>query len=66
MRWTADRIRNLRKLLGLSQERFADRVGVSAQTVSRWERDESSPRSEIYVRRLDELEQEAMQRGGRS
>ena len=37
----ADRIQNLRKSKGLSQEELADRVGVSRQAVSKWESEES-------------------------
>ena len=33
----ADRIQNLRKLRGISQEQLADRLGVSRQTISKWE-----------------------------
>ena len=37
------RIQQLRKAKGFSQEELADRVGVSRQAVSKWERAESSP-----------------------
>ena len=33
----ADRIQNLRKTKGLSQEQLADAIGVSRQAVSKWE-----------------------------
>ncbi|HIY59513.1 MAG TPA: helix-turn-helix domain-containing protein [Candidatus Eisenbergiella pullistercoris] len=33
----ADRIQRLRKSEGLSQEELAERIGVSRQTVSKWE-----------------------------
>ena len=33
----ADRIQNLRKTKGISQEELADKIGVSRQTVSKWE-----------------------------
>ena len=32
----ADRIQQLRKQKGISQEELADRVGVSRQAVSKW------------------------------
>lgn len=32
-----------RKMLGLSQEKLAEALGVSRNTISRWERGESSP-----------------------
>ena len=33
----ADRIQLLRKSKGISQEELADRIGVSRQSVSKWE-----------------------------
>jgi len=39
----ADRIQNLRKMRGISQEELADKVGVSRQAVSKWESEQSSP-----------------------
>ena len=36
-RLIGDRIYSLRKKLGLSQEEFANRIGVSRQVVSKWE-----------------------------
>lgn len=33
----AERIRELRKMKGLSQEEFAEQMGVSRQAVSKWE-----------------------------
>jgi len=38
-----NRIRKLRKDKNLSQERFAEKVGVSAYTVYRWEHAEVAP-----------------------
>ena len=37
------RIRQLRKEKKLSQEKFAEKVGVSTTTVQRWERGEDAP-----------------------
>lgn len=56
--WDQRRIRRLRVALGLSQERFAQRIGVTAATVSRWERGRTRPRSEALLRLLEELERE--------
>ncbi len=39
----ADRIQNLRKSKGISQEELADKVGVSRQAVSKWESEQSVP-----------------------
>ena len=39
----ADRIQYLRKAKGISQEEFADKVGVSRQAVSKWESEQSTP-----------------------
>ncbi|MDE7250897.1 MAG: helix-turn-helix transcriptional regulator, partial [Lachnospiraceae bacterium] len=33
----ADRIQNLRKIKGISQEQLAEAIGVSRQAVSKWE-----------------------------
>ncbi len=33
----ADRIQQLRKKKGISQEELADRIGISRQAVSKWE-----------------------------
>jgi transcriptional regulator with XRE-family HTH domain len=39
----ADRIQNLRKIKGISQEELVDIVGVSRQAVSKWESEQSTP-----------------------
>ena len=39
----SDRIQNLRKTKGLSQEELAEALGVSRQAVSKWESGQSSP-----------------------
>ena len=39
----ADRIQYLRKTKGISQEELADKVGVSRQSVSKWESEQSTP-----------------------
>ena len=39
----ADRIQQLRKAKGISQEELADRIGVSRQAVSKWESEQSMP-----------------------
>lgn len=45
----ADRIQQLRKRKGISQEELADRIGVSRQAVSKWESGQTSPDLEKIV-----------------
>ncbi len=58
----AQRLVDRRKAAGLSQEALADKLGVSRQPVSKWERSESSPDTDnlialaaLYGVSLDEL-----------
>ena len=59
---TANRLLKYRKDSGLSQEELAEKIGVSRQAVSKWERSEASPDTdnlirlaELYGISLDEL-----------
>lgn len=59
---TANRLYQYRKQMGLSQEELAEKIGVSRQAVSKWERAEASPDTDnlielanIYGLSLDEL-----------
>ncbi len=59
---TAQRLLEYRKNANLSQEELAEKIGVSRQAVSKWERAEASPDtdnlialSEVYNITLDEL-----------
>lgn len=45
----ADRIQELRKIKGISQEELADGIGVSRQAVSKWETGQSEPNIEKIV-----------------
>jgi putative transcriptional regulator len=36
-------VRRFRQLLGLTQEQFAGRIGVTLPTINRWENDRSKP-----------------------
>ena len=58
----ADRLVKLRKKYGYSQEELADKLGLSRQAVSKWERAEASPDTDnliclakLYGVSLDEL-----------
>lgn len=59
---SAQRLYEYRKNANLSQEELAEKIGVSRQAVSKWERGEASPDtdnlialSEVYGVTLDEL-----------
>ena len=59
---TATRLQELRKRNGYSQEVLAEKLGVSRQSISKWERAESSPEidnlmalANIYGMTVDEL-----------
>jgi len=59
---TASRLAKLRRQSGLSQEELAEKIGVSRQAVSKWERAESSPDTDnlialakIYKLSLDDM-----------
>lgn len=58
----ANKLINLRKEKGFSQEELAEKIGISRQAVSKWERAESSPDTDnlialarLYEISLDEL-----------
>lgn len=59
---TANRLYELRKKFGYSQEELAEKIGVSRQAISKWERSEASPDtdnlimlSKVYGITIDEL-----------
>lgn len=45
----ADRILQFRKALGLSQEQLAEQIGVSRQSISKWETGQSTPELDKLV-----------------
>jgi len=53
-------IRNLRLEIGLTQEQFAAKVGVTFSTVNRWESGKSKP-SPLAMRQVKALEERAIQ-----
>jgi putative transcriptional regulator len=52
--WNPISIRRLRKKLGLTQEKFARKLGVSFPTVNRWENGHNVP-NKFTSKMLDEL-----------
>lgn len=58
----AKEIRALREAMGLSQEKFAAKLGVSFSTVNRWENGRGQP-SPLAVQRIETLQEERA--GGR-
>ena len=55
----AKMIKNLRVRLGLTQEQFAAKVGVTWSTVNRWENGRGRP-SPLAIRRVEELRDETL------
>ncbi len=50
----ARRIKGLRTKLGLTQEQFAAKIGVTFSTVNRWENDKGTP-SPLAMQQIDKL-----------
>ena len=44
LQWDSERIRSLRRHLGLTQSELADRLGTRQQTISEWEKGMYKPR----------------------
>ena len=55
-------IRELRARLGLTQEKFAARLGVSFPTINRWENERSAP-SPLALQRVEQILREMKDRG---
>lgn len=61
MHWTT-LIRELRTRLGLTQEKFAARLGVSFPTINRWENGRSIP-SPLALQRIEQILREMKEAG---
>jgi putative transcriptional regulator len=53
-------VRQFRQLLGLTQEQFAGRMGVTLPTINRWENDRSKP-SPLALLRIKTMLHDLMQ-----
>ena len=53
---TSKKIRQLRAALGLTQEQFAAKIGVTYSTINRWENDKGKP-SPLALLRIERLQQ---------
>ena len=53
---TSKMIRQLRAALGLTQEQFAAKLGVTYSTVNRWENDKGKP-SPLAMLRIERFQQ---------
>jgi len=51
---TPEEIQEIRKMLCVSQEKFAQLLGATVVTVNRWENGKNSP-SRLYIKELKEL-----------
>jgi DNA-binding transcriptional regulator YiaG len=60
--WSVQDIKNLRGCLGLTQEEFAQLVGVTGATINRWENNHNGPTRLARVR-LEEIERELNEKG---
>jgi putative transcriptional regulator len=58
-------IKDLRRRLSLTQEQFAQKVGVTYSTVNHWENGKRTPQP-FLVRRLIELKEELDEQGSKS
>ena len=58
----AELVRQLRERLGLTQEKFAARLGVSFPTINRWENGRSIP-SPLALQRIEQILREMQDRG---
>jgi DNA-binding transcriptional regulator YiaG len=57
-------VKRLRKVLGMTQQKFADFLGVPQSTVGRWEAGLNSPRG-LNLKALKELAEKAKGKRGK-
>lgn len=55
-------VRELRQRIGLTQEKFAAKLGVTFPTINRWENGRTKP-SPLALKRIEDLLRELGQRG---
>lgn len=56
-------VKRLRSAMGLTQEQFATRIGVTFSTVNRWENNRGKP-SPLASRRIKDLKKSIASKGG--
>ena len=56
------RVKKLRTAMGLTQEQFAAKIGVTFSTVNRWENDKGKP-SPLAMKQIEELYQKKHSNG---
>lgn len=56
--FTPERIRQIREHLGLTQRAFGNKIGVTDDSVSRWERGIRKPTNYEHVRILNRLDKQ--------
>lgn len=63
-----EKIKTIRKMAGMTQEELAEKMNVSRQTISKWEKEISSPdlESAIILCELFEISLDDFLKGGRS
>ena len=59
-------IRNIMETYHLSEEAIADRLGIRAITVYRWEKGSSKPKSRIILQTLEEFKKELQQKSSKT
>lgn len=63
-----EKIKRIRKMAGMTQEELAEKMNVSRQTISKWEKENSSPdlESAIALCELFEISLDDLMKGGQS